>query len=74
MNPSDPSLPVKALPVKALSGADAALRRASSAAQALARRTGTPCWVRRDGRLVDLSSISPPEPTAAGPRKLQKGP
>lgn len=64
----------KELSSKALSGADVALQRASIAAQALARRTGTPCWVRRDGRLVDLAGSSPPEPSGAGPRKKQKGP
>lgn len=39
-----------------LIGADAALRRASRRALDLALRTGTACWVMRDGRMVDLAA------------------
>jgi len=35
--------------------ADAALRRAARQAQALGRRTGTPVYVLKDGRIVDLT-------------------
>ena len=35
--------------------ADAALRRAARRAQALGRRTGTPVYVLKDGRIVDLT-------------------
>lgn len=38
-----------------LAGSMAALKRAAKQALALARRTGTPCWVMRDGKLVDLA-------------------
>lgn len=33
-----------------------ALRRAAKEAQALARRTGTPCYVWRKGRIVNIGS------------------
>ena len=36
-----------------LQGATAALKRAAIHARELAERTGTPCWVMRDGRIVD---------------------
>ena len=38
-----------------IAGSKAALKRAAKQALALARRTGTPCWVMRDGKLVDLA-------------------
>ncbi len=38
-----------------IAGSMAALRRAAKQALALARRTGTPCWVMRAGKLVDLA-------------------
>ena len=38
-----------------LRGALPALKRASQRALELARRTGTPCWVLRDGRMVDIA-------------------
>jgi len=38
-----------------IAGSMAALKRAAKQALALARRTGTPCWVMRDGKLVDLA-------------------
>jgi diaminopimelate decarboxylase len=38
-----------------IAGSKAALTRAAEQALALARRTGTPCWVMRDGKLVDLA-------------------
>jgi hypothetical protein len=36
-----------------LLGATAPLKRAARHARELAERTGTPCWVMRDGRIVD---------------------
>lgn len=33
----------------------AALRRSAKAALELARRTGTPCFVRKDGEIVDIA-------------------
>jgi hypothetical protein len=36
-----------------LLGSTAALKRAAHHARELAERTGTPCWVMRDGRIVD---------------------
>lgn len=38
-----------------IAGSKAALTRAAKRALALARRTGTPCWVLRAGKLVDLA-------------------
>lgn len=35
-------------------GVEAALRRAGIEARKLAERTQTPCYVMRDGRLIDL--------------------
>ena len=37
-------------------GATAALERAARHAHELAERTGTPCWIMRDGRIVDAIS------------------
>jgi hypothetical protein len=39
-----------------LIGADAALERAARRALDLALQTGTPCWVLRDGRMVDIAA------------------
>lgn len=36
-----------------LQGATIALKRAARRARELAKRTGTPCWVMRNGRIVD---------------------
>ena len=33
----------------------AALKRAAKQALALARKTGTPCWVMRDGKMIDIA-------------------
>lgn len=38
-----------------LVGVDAALRRAAKAAQALARKTKTPCYVWKDDKIVDVT-------------------
>jgi len=38
-----------------LAGSMAALKRAAKEALAIARRTGTPCWVMRDGKMVDIA-------------------
>lgn len=37
-------------------GMDAALRRAAKAAHALARKTKTPCYIWKDGRIVDITA------------------
>jgi hypothetical protein len=37
-----------------LIGADAALKRAAKAAHTLARKTNTPCYIWKDGQIVDL--------------------
>lgn len=39
-----------------LINADAALERAARRALELALQTGTPCWVLRDGKIVDLAA------------------
>lgn len=36
-------------------GIDAALRRAAKAAHLLARKTKTPCYIWKDGQIVDIS-------------------
>lgn len=41
-----------------LRGALPALKRAARRALELARQTGTPCWVLRDGRMVDIAKDS----------------
>ena len=38
-----------------LAGIDAALRRAAKAAHALARKTKTPCYIWKDGQIVDIA-------------------
>lgn len=38
-----------------LVGVDTALRRAAKAAQALARKTKTPCYVWKDDKIVDVT-------------------
>lgn len=37
-------------------GMDAALRRAAKAAHALARKTKTPCYIWKDGQIVDITA------------------
>lgn len=38
-------------------GMDAALRRAAKAAQTLARKTKTPCYIWQDGQIVDITAV-----------------
>ncbi|ACD93904.1 hypothetical protein [Trichlorobacter lovleyi] len=38
-------------------GMDAALRRAAKVAQTLARKTKTPCYVWKDGQIVDITAV-----------------
>ena len=40
-----------------LISADTALKRAARRALEIAQRTGTPCWVLRDGELVDIAKL-----------------
>ena len=49
-----------------LLGADKTLRRAAKAALALARKTKTPCFVMRDGQIVDIAKRQP-RPVAKKP-------
>ncbi|OGT98618.1 MAG: hypothetical protein A2079_00435 [Geobacteraceae bacterium GWC2_48_7] len=37
-------------------GIDAALKRAAKAAHLLARKTKTPCYIWKDGRIVDITA------------------
>jgi hypothetical protein len=37
-------------------GIDAALKRAAKAAHLLARKTKTPCFIWKDGQIVDIST------------------
>lgn len=39
-----------------------ALERAARRARELAERTGTPCYVMRDGRIVDATCEKPSQP------------
>ena len=39
-----------------IQGSLPALERAARHARELAERTGTPCWIMRDGRIVDAIS------------------
>jgi hypothetical protein len=41
---------------KDLRGSQAALERAARAALALARSTGTPCYVLKNGKIVDIAA------------------
>ena len=41
-----------------VAGAGRALRRAAVAARRLAERTSTPCYVVKDGRIVDITKKS----------------
>lgn len=41
-----------------------ALERAARRARELAERTGTPCYVVRDGRIVDATREKPEQPKA----------
>jgi len=43
-------------PAPFLVGVEAALRRSAARALAIARATGTPCFVWQDGRIVDIAS------------------
>ena len=38
-----------------LAGIDAALKRAAKTAHSLARKTQTPCYIWKDGQIVDLT-------------------
>ena len=38
-----------------LAGVDVALRRAAKSALKLARQTNTPCYVVKDGKIVDIA-------------------
>lgn len=42
-----------------------ALRRSARKAQEIALQTGTPCWVREDGRLVNIGAPLPEAPPKA---------
>ena len=49
-----------------LKHSEAALRRAAERARELGRRTNTPVWVIREGRLVDLTKEGEKSAQAAG--------
>lgn len=38
-----------------LAGVESALRRAAKSARALAKRTKTPCYIVKDGKIVDIA-------------------
>lgn len=44
---------------KDLQGSHAALKRAARAALITARKTGTPCYVVKDGKIVDIAAVRP---------------
>ncbi len=47
-----PKMPIN----EELAGIDAALRRAAKAALLLARKTKTPCYIWKDGQIVDIAA------------------
>lgn len=55
MNATDPTLSDEPRDPD-MRGATVALRRAAIHARELAERTGTPCWIMRDGHIVDAIS------------------
>ena len=57
-----------------LIGADAALERAAHRALELARQTGTPCWVLRDGLIVDIAAEAPGHDAASSRRLVAAEP
>jgi hypothetical protein len=46
---------------------EAALRRAAAKARELGRRTNTPVYILRDGKIVDLTAEAEAQATDAGP-------
>lgn len=56
----------KQLPVDPdLAGVDKALKRAAKSAHTLARKTKTPCYVVKDGKLIDIVGNMPGKPGSA---------
>ncbi len=53
-----------------LAGIDAALRRAAKAAQTLARKTKTPCYIWKDGQIVDITAVRRNRKTASDEASL----
>lgn len=51
-------------------GMDAALRRAAKAAQTLARKTKTPCYVWKDGQIVDITAVHRDRKTSSNKASL----
>ena len=56
MNPSNPSPLLPLTRDTDLLNAAEALRRAALKAQELARQTGTPCYIWRDGHVVNIGA------------------
>jgi hypothetical protein len=53
-----------------LAGVETALRRAAKSARALARRTKTPCYVVKGGKIVDVVAVrKAPEAAERTPAK-----
>jgi hypothetical protein len=51
---------IKRLPLDSdLAGVDKAIKRAAKSAQTLARQTKTPCYVVKDGKVVDIAGRMP---------------
>ncbi len=55
-----------------LRGALPALRRAARDALRLARQTGTPCYIMRDGKIVNIAGNRPARSRPAGRRQRQR--
>lgn len=64
MSPTTPSVTPTRDPD--LVNAGAALRRAARKAREFAKQTGTPCYVWRDGRVVNIGVHVPAMPRPAG--------
>lgn len=49
-----------------LAGVETALRRAAKSARALARRTKTPCYIVKDGKIVNVAEARKAPEAAEG--------
>lgn len=50
-----------------LAGVETALKRAAKSARALARRTKTPCYIVKDGKIVNVAEARKTPEAAEGP-------
>ena len=53
-------------------GMDAALRQAAKAALTLARKTKTPCYIWKEGQIVDITAVRRNRKTASDEASLSR--